>query len=89
MESWQDECRKHHGAEFLKCIIGKGDAEFKAEHEITRLPTYVFIRNGNEIERTNDFAESDHTVPYATSSTKPKDEMAELKHKIIALCSAQ
>lgn len=86
LNSWRQEYEKKFKIQFLKCIIDKADINKEEKFKIQDTPTFVFIRNGVEIDRIDDLEESDPTVDNVTSAGEESNDENKIKQRLIKLC---
>lgn len=75
LKSWWHDYEKKHHAKFYKYIVAKGKQDIKTQFKIERLPTIIFMRNGEEIERIDHFDESNPDITdQATTGGQSNDD---------------
>jgi hypothetical protein len=76
-----------HNTFCYKCVISFGEEEFSTAFKIeeNKLPTFIFFRDGQEVDRLED---ADGTDPNATSIPKEEKDPMEylLKKYLNQLC---
>ncbi len=85
MKTWWKNFEAKYNAEFFKCTVVDGHQDLKDKFKISDPPTVIFFRNGTEIERINNFEESDPNAPDTSKTDVESNDEERLKDKIIEL----
>jgi len=85
MKTWWKSFEAKYNAEFFKCTVVDGHQDLKDKYKISDPPTVIFFRNGTEIERINNFEESDPNAPDTSKPGVESNDEKRLKKKIAEL----
>ena len=85
LRSWWYDYEKQHHAKFYKYIVAKGKQDIKTQFKIERLPTIIFMRNGEDIGRIDNFDESNPDIIDQASMGGQSNDDKLLKKKLVEL----
>ena len=89
MNSWRNTYETKYGVRFYKYVVTDGKEDIKTKYKIENAPTVVFFRDGEDIDRIDNFEESDPFVQSTTEQDKESNDEKKLKEKIVALCESK
>ncbi|CAF1197074.1 unnamed protein product [Adineta steineri] len=76
MKSWAKKFESDYNAQFYKCVVVDGEQDIKKEFKINEPPVVIFFRNGEILEKIDQFIESD---PNQSDITKPGEDSKDEK----------
>jgi len=85
MKTWWKTFEKIYNVQFFKCTVVDSHQDVKNKYKISDPPTVIFFRNGTELERIDNFEESDPNVPDTSKPGVESNDEKRLKQKIIEL----
>jgi hypothetical protein len=85
MKTWWKTFEKTYNVQFFKYTVVDGHQDVKDKYNISDPPTVIFFRNCTELERIDNFEESDPNVPDTSKPGVESNDEKRLKQKIIEL----